>query len=284
MNYSIDLQSPFGFSAYWYAVGLGLILLAAALRRLMDRPSGIRSPLRLDRLRRQSLSRIDEISRAFKSGELDTRGVHQRMSLEVRKFVQAVTGWRTETMVYDELAALARPEVADLIKTYSEPEFAFSTDADSQAAIDGGRQLVETMYGYALQQQKGAFSAMLRRGASRFLHFLLRLAPGGLKMKVFAHIQKRSLAVLDRIDLGIRLESLDPHTAHLRISREIQNFVLAAAGWRSTDPVYDNLRRMGRKQLSELARPYFEPESTCRTKEEAILSLNRSKELIQKWS
>lgn len=283
MKYSIDLQAPFGFPLYWYAIGLGLILLSLLLRYLMTRSSGIRSPMRLDKLRRQTLSNIDEISRAYKNGELDTRGVHQKMSLQLRQFVQAATGWRTESMTPDEMAALAKPELGSLIKEYTEPEFSYRPEADSKAAIENGQKLVESMYDYALQLQKGAFQAMLRRGGSRVLHALYLIAPGGLRAKVYRRIRDRSFNKIEALELAFREKALDPPALHLQVSREIRNFILAAAGWSSTDPVCDKLRRMGRRDLAELAGPFYEPEFTRHDEQGAYLSINQGKELIKKW-
>ena len=283
MKYSIDLQAPFEFPLYWYAVGLGLIVLSVLLRFLMNQTSALRSPMRLDRLRRQTLSNINEISRAYKSGELDTRGVHQKMSLQVRQFVQEATGWRTESMTYDEMASLAKPELGNLIKEYTEPEFSYRSEADSKAAIENGQKLVELMYSYALQLHKGAFSAMIRRGGSRFLHMLFRIAPGGLKANVYRRIRNRSFNKIESLELAFREKLLDPPALHLQVSREIRNFVLAAAGWSSSDPVCDKLRRMGRPELAELAGPFYEPEFTRHDEQGAFLSIKQGKELIKKW-
>ena len=283
MKYSIDLQAPFTFPFYWYLLGLGLILLAVLLRIMMNRTSKVRSPMRLDRLHRQALSNIDEISRAYSRGELDTRGVHQRMSREARKFVQAATGWRTESMTYEEMAHLARPELAGLIKAYSEPEFSYESKADSGAAIENGRKLVDTMYEYALKMNKGAFSAMLRRGGSRVLHALLRIAPGGLRDRLLNRIRERSVNKIDSHELAFRERLLDPPALHLQVSREVQIFVLAASGWESTDPVVERLRRLGRKDLAELDLPFYEPEFTRHDEQGAFLSTKQAKELIKKW-
>ncbi len=64
------------------------------------------------------------------------------MSIEVRGFVQTVTGWPTETMVYLELTRLNRPELAELVRQYYEPEFAYYSDADARSAIAKGKELI----------------------------------------------------------------------------------------------------------------------------------------------
>ena len=55
MKFSIDLEPPFGLSAYWYAVGIGVFLLSFLLRFVVNKLFEVRvySPFRLDRLHRE---------------------------------------------------------------------------------------------------------------------------------------------------------------------------------------------------------------------------------------
>ena len=150
MKYSVGLESPFAFSAYWYLVGAGLILLAVLVRfaagRILNRAGSSVPALwkkkAISRYRKKYLQRIGEVEAAFGKGEIDTREVCQRMSREVRSFVHAVTGWRTDTMVYLELTRLGRPELAELVRQYYEPEFAFYSTADAELAIEKGKELI----------------------------------------------------------------------------------------------------------------------------------------------
>ena len=61
MKYSIDLQSPFAFSPYWYALGIALIVLALLLRFGFNRLFAVKmdSPFRIDKLRRDCLRQVD---------------------------------------------------------------------------------------------------------------------------------------------------------------------------------------------------------------------------------
>ncbi len=150
MKYSVNLEAPFAFSARWYLIGLGLLLLGIVLwfagGRLLDRLAGSNSEKvrwhRLSANKKKYLRRIEDIEAAHKKGELDTRAVCQQMSKEVRDFVDAVTGLRTGTMVYLELARLNRPELAELVRNYYEPEFSYYTRADAKAAIEEGKELI----------------------------------------------------------------------------------------------------------------------------------------------
>ena len=74
------------------------------------------SPIRIDRTYKACTRRIAEIERGYKSGELDTRAAHGQMSAEVRRFIQAVTGFPAQSMVYDDLRRRGRPELAELIR------------------------------------------------------------------------------------------------------------------------------------------------------------------------
>ena len=150
MKYSITLEAPFSFSARWYLIGAGYLILAfilaAAGTLLLNHLSRIDSARmkwrRLSWNRKKYLKRIEEIEAASVNGDLDTRAVAQKMSREVRAFVDAVTGWRTDTMVYLELVGLNRPELAELVRYYYEPEFAYYSETDAKLAIERGKELI----------------------------------------------------------------------------------------------------------------------------------------------
>ena len=75
MKYSIDLQSPFSFSPYWYAVGIALIVLALLLRFGFNRLFAVKmdSPFRIDKLRRDCLRQVGKIEQAYNNKEIDSR-------------------------------------------------------------------------------------------------------------------------------------------------------------------------------------------------------------------
>lgn len=150
MKYSVTLEAPFSFSAKWYLIGAGFLLLAVILmiagtlflNHLSRMDSARMKWHRLTGNRKKYLKKIEEIETAYAKGDLDTRAVAQQLSREVRAFVDAVTGWRTDTMVYLELVRLNRPELAELVRYYYEPEFAFYSEADAKLAIERGKELI----------------------------------------------------------------------------------------------------------------------------------------------
>ena len=150
MKYSITLEHPFAFSSRWYWIGAGYLLLAVILviagslilKHLSRIDSARMKWRRLSRNKTKYLKRIGDIEAEYNKGALDTRAVAQRMSREVRAFVAAVTGWRTDTMVYLELIRLNRPELAELVQYYYEPEFAYYSEADAKLTIERGKELV----------------------------------------------------------------------------------------------------------------------------------------------
>ena len=75
MKYSIDLQSPFSFSPYWYAVGVALIVFALLLRFGFNRIFAVKldSPFRIDKLRRDCLRQVGKIEQAYNNKEIDSR-------------------------------------------------------------------------------------------------------------------------------------------------------------------------------------------------------------------
>ena len=45
-------------------------------------------------------------------------------------------------MVYNELVRLNRPELAELVRYYYEPEFAYYSETDAKLAIERGKELI----------------------------------------------------------------------------------------------------------------------------------------------
>lgn len=156
MKYSVDLQAPFGLSPRWYAVGIALLILAFILRKVFRKllDFELMSPFRIDRAHRECLQEIRRIESAYKSGELDTRAAHQQMSAQVRGFVQEMTGLQTSNMVCEDLRKIGKPELAELIGTYYEPEFACHSDAEAAVSIEKGKELVEAEYLLAIKTRK----------------------------------------------------------------------------------------------------------------------------------
>ena len=98
-----------------------------------------------------------------------------------------------------------------------------------------------------------------------------------------------------RIDKALRNGELDPYNVHKQMSAAVKSFLQAAAGVRSEAAVLGTLQAAGgmpasgsmqadyRNKVAALARPYYEPDHLCRSEREARLSIDRGKELIEKW-
>ena len=148
MKFSVDLEAPFALSAYWYAAGILLIILGRVLLIFFGRffRTDPESPIRIDRVYKACMKRTAGIERGYRSGELDTRAAHGKMSSEVRDFVQEVTGLPAQSMVYEELRRRGRPELAELIREYYGPEFSYISETVAVQAIETCRALVHEEY------------------------------------------------------------------------------------------------------------------------------------------
>ena len=154
MKYSVFLQDPFDLSRYWIWIGLGLILAAVILRlffkflltkdiRLKGR---LRSPLKMIRMffsKRRHSKKIRKIESQFKEGTLDRRAAHQEMSREIRQFVQDVSGKPMESLVYSEIRLMGYPKLTRLIEDFYVPEFASTSDAQTEDMIQKSKELIK---------------------------------------------------------------------------------------------------------------------------------------------
>ena len=285
MKYSVDLEAPFVFSTYWYAVGILLIIFGRLLflffRRILRMDP--EPPLKVDRTYKSCMKRIAEIERRYSSGELDTRAAHVQMSSAVRGFIQAVTGLQTQTMVYDDLRRRGRPELAALIGEYYGPEFSYTSEADTEQAIEKGRALVAEEYKRSVKTRKVRAAAIFRSVINEELGSLTRKLPSFLTPALTDSIRSNTRKWIVRIEKALREEELDAFAVHKQMSTAVKSFLQAVTGTQSETAAFDALQASGRSKVAALAGPYYEPEYVCRSEREAQLSIDRGKELIEKW-
>ena len=309
MKYSVDLEAPFAFSAYWYAAGILLIIFGRLLflffRRILRMDP--EPPLKVDRTYKSCMKRIAEIERRYRSGELDTRAAHGQMSAEVRGFVQEMTGLQAQSMVYDELRRRGRPELAELIREYYGPEFSYISETDAVQAIEKGRALVQEEYKRSVKARKVRAASAFRAVINEELGRLVRRAPAFLRPSLTDRVRSNTRKWILRIDKALRSGELDAFNVHKLMSAAVKSFLQAATGTRSDAAALEalqgasgaqgagswhaagakqesgSLQASGRSAVAALAQPYYEPEHVCRSEREAQLSIDRGKELIEKW-
>ena len=309
MKFSVDLEAPFALSAYWYAAGILLIILGRVLLIFFGRffRTDPESPIRIDRVYKACMKRIAGIERGYKSGELDTRAAHGQMSSEVRWFVQEVTGLPAQSMVYEELRRRGRPELADLIREYYGPEFSYKSESDAVQAIEKGRSLVQEEYRRSVKARKVRAASAFRAVINEELGRLVRRAPSFLRPSLTDRVRSNTRKWILRIDKAFRSGELDAFNVHKQMSAAVKSFLQAATGTRSDAAALEalqgaggaqgagswhaagakqesgSLQASGRSAVAALAQPYYEPEHVCRSEREAQLSIDRGKELIEKW-
>ena len=288
MKYSIDLQSPFAFSAYWYVLAVGLIALSILLRLLIRRAfaAKVNSPFKLDRLYRDCTGRIRAIEKSYGAGKIESRQVHQQMSREGRSFIQKVTGLKAETMVYEDLAGAGRPELAALIKDYYEPEFARSSTAQPTGSLERGRALVDSVYQRALREQWIARTAVRQGKTNDFLNALMRRTPRLLRWSLMRKVRHNSLTWMERIELAFMNGDLDARSANERINEAVQSYIYAASGTPSKEAAYEAMcaaspQKDGRATAIYL-RDFYTPVPADCTPERARRLIKKAKELINK--
>ena len=309
MKFSVDLEAPFALSAYWYAAGILLIILGRVLLIFFGRffRTDPESPIRIDRVYKACMKRIAGIERGYKSGELDTRAAHGQMSSEVRWFVQEVTGLPAQSMVYEELRRRGRPELAELIREYYGPEFSYISETDAVQAIEKGRSLVQEEYRRSVKARKVRAASAFRAVINEELGRLVRRAPAFLRPSLTDRARSNTRKWILRIDKALRSGELDAFNVHKQMSAAVKSFLQAATGTRSDAAALEalqgaggaqgagswhaagakqesgSLQASGRSAVAALAQPYYEPEHVCRSEREAQLSIDRGKELIEKW-
>ena len=268
MKYSVGLQSPFAFSAYWYIIGIAVLLLAFVLWHVFGMKISINSPLRLDRLRRDSMRRISGIEQAYSKGEMGTRDVYQQM--------------------------LAIPELGRLMRGYYQPEFDLASKADARTAVADGREAVEAVHRFAVRQRRVSWRAAIRSRTAYVRYRITQMLPVRMRAGMAASSRKKALRRIERIEKKRLQGQPDPHFLYLNLRLEVRAFIRSVTGWPDDDTVIQRLRRKQKQkpfmaggkryEPDKLAKDFYEPEFTCHSIDEVTLSIMKAKELISKWN
>ena len=280
MKYSIDLQSPFSFSPYWYALGIALIVFAMLLRFGFNRLFAVKM------LRRDCLRQVDKIENAYAKKEIDSRSVHQQMSQVVRRFVHDVTGLETETMVLEDLSRLGRPELTELIREYYEPMFARASFVNAGTSLMHGKSLVNQVYGRAVREQKIRRTAERQASVNRFLNRVIRVTPRFLRgLLVLPKINHNSLTWMERIQLAFEAGDIDPYCTAENMNKAVRSFVYAVTGAENEEDAYTKAREIALRNnepgIARAIRKYYDPVSPNCRYEDARRAIDRGKELIK---
>ena len=135
----------------------------------------------------------------------------------------------------------------------------------------------------------------------------MRRAPAFLRPSLTDRARSNTRKWILRIDKALRSGELDAFNVHKQMSAAVKSFLQAATGTRSDAAALEalqgaggaqgagswhaagakqesgSLQASGRSAVAALAQPYYEPEHVCRSEREAQLSIDRGKELIEKW-
>lgn len=144
---------PQDYTIVWPVLGgfilLGLLIWAMTVW-MMTRPpeeqdgSAPLPPAALVKLRREALTKIDEIEARVRSGRTPARKGHHELSTVVRGFVSEASGLEADTMTAADLRAAGPAHLATLIEEYYPRQFGIE-EADRPsltASATAGRQVV----------------------------------------------------------------------------------------------------------------------------------------------
>ena len=150
-------------------------------------------------------------------------------------------------------------------------------------AIEKGRALVQEEYKRSVKARKVRAASAFRAVINEELGRLVRRAPAFLRPSLTDRVRSNTRKWILRIDKALRSGELDAFNVHRLMSAAVKSFLQAATGTRTDDAALEALQASGRSAVAALAKPYYEPEHVCRSEREARLSIDRGKELIEKW-
>jgi len=114
-----EIHPPAGYSPWWWAVVaaclLGIVAVGWWARRALRAAAGGDDPLQ--RLREETLTRIDRVADDLTSGELSAAEAAARLSAEVRRFVGTASDGDADYRVLSELrrSAVKDPRLEPMV-------------------------------------------------------------------------------------------------------------------------------------------------------------------------
>ncbi|WAC66306.1 hypothetical protein OVA14_00425 [Agrococcus sp. SL85] len=148
-----DTYGPFGYGPWW-VLGVAMLLavaLAYGLAWAWTRPRGILEPpppppvpIDVRSVKEKYLGMIDEVAAEHAAGELDARGLAQRLSLVLRFFAHESTGVVAEVMTLRDLGEADLPTVRGAVEQYYPSSFRRAARHDPESAVDAARRVVST--------------------------------------------------------------------------------------------------------------------------------------------
>lgn len=157
MPSDISAYPPFSYSIFWtILLSVGIILLIGwyagviwstrrkPLRTVATlKPGGI-APIDIPAMQAKYLGLIDQIERAYRAHEMDSRIVHQKLSILLRFFAQEAHGLRAFSLTLGDLRKTRYTQLTHAIETYYTPEFQAVLDGDAVQALRTAREVVTT--------------------------------------------------------------------------------------------------------------------------------------------
>jgi hypothetical protein len=162
-----ELVDPAGYSGWWTALGIVLLLAAAAVVFLVfwltraraeekalaaQRPAPLLPTGPYDpfaALRAEYEQRLDSVAERFRAGDLDERTLHLALSAEMRGFATGRLGQDASSMTLSEIQQLSEAgRLTQLIARYYRPSFAdhdndpAARSTDAEDSIDRARSVV----------------------------------------------------------------------------------------------------------------------------------------------
>lgn len=93
-------------------------------------------------LKQEYLARIDAIEKAYRAHELHARGVHQQLSIVLRRFVSEVAHLPAQTMTLADLKKTRLATLVPIIESYYKPEFSAVEHGNVDEALAAARKVV----------------------------------------------------------------------------------------------------------------------------------------------
>jgi hypothetical protein len=153
---SNELTPPMQYGITWFLIGSSILICVIALNAYIlysTRKKKIRAistlpalaPVQIDinAIKQKYFSIITQIEKQYHLKQIDTRTVHQLLSITLRLFVYEIKGLELHKFTLSEIKRTDFTALAAVIEIYYPPEFKQIDNSDADKAIALARKLVQ---------------------------------------------------------------------------------------------------------------------------------------------
>lgn len=101
--------------------------------------------------------------------------------------------------------------------------------------------------------------------------------------KTLPQIKRKYIRQLEKLEYQLKSGKLSIRQSYQAMSDIFRSFVYEASGMRVTSLSLKEIRKLNRRELTELVAEYYEPEFAMRTTADVMKSMSKTRRVMEQW-